>query len=103
MDDIDNLLTNITKRIAESKFSDSEKADAYAQLSTGMRHLVWPILLSHVPKAMLEQLKSKTTLSPNDYVYYIGAAIRDPQTPKEIHDELKGALEEVYTLVNKSL
>lgn len=104
MDDIDEILLRITTKVGESTLPEEEKADVYAQVSVGMRHLVWPILLAHVPKDHLEEATKKSKqLSVKGYVDLIDVSIKDPATTKEIHDELKEALDEVEELVNKSL
>lgn len=104
MDDIDTLITGIITSVSESKLPDTEKADVLAQLTAGMHRLVWPILLSHVPQYLLDD----ATNSPNrftmgDYVEMIDVALKNPATAQEMHEELKGALAEVKTLLEKSL
>lgn len=100
MDTVDILLQRIFQRVYGSKLPDTEKADIYVQLEVGMRRLVWPILLSHIPKYMLDDAVThpeKVTMTR--YSELIESALQNPATPKEIHDEIKGALEEVEALL----
>ncbi len=104
MDDIDAILTRIVTKISESPLRDTEKADIYARISAGLHHLVWPIIVSHVPQYILEDVTGnpeKVTI--NRYLELIEGALQNPATPKEIHDEVKGALEEVEALLNDKL
>ncbi len=104
MDDIDELLTGIVKSVSGSKLSDTEKADVYAQLAVGMRTLVWPILLSHTPEYLLKEATSgEHPFTVDDYAELIEAALQNPSTAKEIHEELIGALREVDSLVSKAV
>lgn len=104
MDDIDTLITGIITAVSESKLPETEKADVLAQLTAGMHRLVWPILLSHVPQYLLDDATNNPErFTMDDYVEMIDVALKNPATAKEMHDELKGALEEVSALLNKSL
>jgi hypothetical protein len=106
MDDITDHVTRIITHVGKSRLTDQEKADTYAQLAIGMRHLVWPILASHMPEYLLrdavERAKQKQ-FTTEDYVELIESALTNPATAKEIHDELKDALVEVEQLVIKTL
>ena len=104
MDDIDEILTSIVTKVSGSKLSDTEKADVYANLSVGMRKLVWPILLSHMPEYLLkEATDGGHTFTVDDYAELIESALQNPATPKEIHEELVNALREVDALVSKAV
>lgn len=104
MDDIDTLITGIITAVSESKLPETEKADVLAQLTAGMHRLVWPILLSHVPQYLLDDATNNPErFTMDDYVEMIDVALKNPATAKEMHDELKGALEEVSALLTKSL
>lgn len=104
MDDIDTLMTGIIDAVSESKLPEAEKADVLARLTVGMHRLVWPILLSHVPEYLLDAATTRPEqCTMDDYVEMIDVALKNPATAKEMHDELKGALEEVRALLEKSL
>jgi hypothetical protein len=103
MDDIDELLAAIVTKVGESTLSDQQKADVYAQLAVGMKHLVWPILLEHTPESLLKKSVSIERFTVEDYTDFIQTALRGPNVAAALHDELKSALEEVYTIVAKSL
>lgn len=104
MDDIDTLITGILASVSASKLTEMEKADVLAQLTTGMHRLVWPILLSHVPQYLLDDATNNPEqFTMDDYVEMIDVALKNPATAKEMHEELKGALEEVQSLLEKSL
>jgi len=104
IDDIDILVTHITNTVATSSLHDEEKADIIAQLTAGMHRLVWPILLSHVPQYLLDDATNNPEqFTMDDYVEMIDVALRNPATAKELHEELKGALEEVKALLDTSL
>lgn len=104
MDDIDELVTGILATISSSKLPEMEKADILARLTAGMHRLVWPILLSHVPKYLLDEaVNAPEHFTMDDYAEMIDIALKNPSTAKEMHDELKGALEEVAALLQKSL
>lgn len=103
MDNIEELITRITTSISASSMSEDEKAEALSQLSVGMRRLVWPILLSHVPEYMLEDAVKKSTLTIEEYAEIIETAMSNPATPRQMHDELLGALKEVDTLLSERL
>ncbi len=104
MDDIDEVLTGIVTHVSNSKLSDTEKADVYANLSVGMRRLVWPILLSHMPEYLLkEATEGGRPFTVDDYAELIEAAMQNPATAKEIHEELISALREVDSLVSKAV
>ncbi len=104
MDDFDVKITHILTLIAESSLSDTEKADIYVQLNVGMRRLVWPILLSHIPQYELDDMiKDPNTMTMERYVTCIQSTLQNPATPKEIHDEILGALGEVEALLVKRL
>ena len=101
MDEIEKLLTTILQRIAKSKLSDGEKADLYTRVEIGMHSLVWPILLSHVPKETLDEIiLGNDQLTTGQYVQLIDIALKDPSSMKELHAEIKGALEEVKSLIS---
>jgi hypothetical protein len=103
-DDIEEILTKIIASVTESTRSDVEKADLLSSVSLGMHRLVWPILLSHVPQYLLDDAtKRPEQFTMDDYLEMIDVALKNPATAKEMHDELKGALEEVQTLLLKSL
>jgi len=104
MDEFDTLLTKILTRVQESSLSDEEKADVYAEMSVGLRKIVWPILLAHMPE---EDLK-KTIDAPGDwsmdrYIELINKSLSDPKTPKEIYNELMSALADVDEVVTSHL
>ena len=104
MDDIEEKLTSIITRIESSQILETDKADILAEMAVGMRRLVWPILLSHVPEYILKDAtakKSQFTLT--DYTELITTSLQNPATPKELHDELLGALREVDTLLTERL
>lgn len=104
MDDFDNLLTNILTKVARSSLSDEEKADVYAEISVGLHKLVWPILVSHMPeKDLAAAVDNPKDWTMDRYASLIEKALSDPQTPKEIFDELTGALKEIDELVSSHL
>lgn len=104
MDDIDTLITGILTSVSASKLTEAEKADVLAQLTVGMHRFVWPILLSHVPQYLLDEaVNAPNQFTLGDYAEMIDIALKNPSTAKEIHTELKGALEEVRMLLEKSL
>ncbi len=100
MDQLDTLLGHIVERVTQSQLSETEKADVFASLSLGMRRLVWPILLSHIPKETLDDLlNGKEPLTMDRYTELIEQTLKNPQTPKEIYEELMAALGEIESLV----
>lgn len=103
MDDINEIVNDIITRVTVSKLPDTEKADIMTAVSLGMRKLVWPILLSHVPEYLLREAKKNEAMTVDDYLEIIESALSNPATAKEMHDELKAALAEVDQLVTKTL
>ena len=103
MDSIDTILNAIITKVTGSSLSDEEKADIFAELAVGMRKLVWPILLSHVPGYALEYAMKKDQLSMEEYADIITSSLANPGTAKELHDELLSALTEVDDLLKKRL
>lgn len=104
MDHLDILLDRIVERVTQSHLSETEKADVFASLSLGMRRLVWPILLSHIPKETLDDLlNGKEPLPMDRYTQLITQTLKDPETPKEMYNELMDALAEVDELVSSHL
>jgi len=104
MDTIETLLTNILTCIAESSLSDDEKNDLNTRVEIGMHSLVWPILLSHVPKEKLDEiLLGNDHITTEQYVQLIDIALKDPSSMKELHEEIQGALEEVAALIQKNI
>ena len=104
MDDFDALLTAILTKVAQSPLSDEEKADVYAQISVGLHTLVWPILLSHIPEGDLKAaVDNPRDWNMDRYVELIHTSLRDPSTPKEIHDQLMSTLSEVDETVSLRL
>jgi len=100
MDDVEQLLIRILTKISESSRSDGEKADAYVQLNVGMRRLVWPILLTHIPEYLLKDaVDHPERITVDQYTELIKSALQNPATSKEIHDEIMGALVEVEALL----
>lgn len=100
MDNLDNLLDRIIQKVHTSGLSEAEKADVFASLSLGMRRLVWPILLSRIPKETLDHLiGGKEPLAVDQYTALLNDVLKDPQTPKEIYEELIAALEEIESLI----
>jgi|GEM_PF-412664 len=103
MDTIELMLTRILTTIADSSLSNTEKADLYVQIQVGMRKLVWPILLIHVPEYMLKEVAQSKEMTMDTYTELIEASLANPATPKEIHDELIRALQEVETLLKQRI
>ena len=103
MDDINDIVNDIITRVTKSEHPDTEKADIMAAVSLGMRKLVWPILLSHVPEYLLREAKENEAMTVDEYLEIIESALSNPATAKEMHDELKAALAEVDQLVTKTL
>lgn len=103
MDDIDTILTRIIERVNHAGITETEKADVYAQLAVGMRRLIWPILLVHVPEYLLQEAKEKKELTLSEYTDIVDSAMQNPKAGKDMYDELKGALLEVDALVTKRL
>lgn len=99
MDDIESLLARIVTKITSSSRSDLEKADVLAELSVGMRKLIWPILVSHIPEYLLKEVTLKEQITVDEYSELIASALSNPATANDIHDELKAALLEVEALV----
>ena len=102
-DDVEELLTRIITKVTSSTLRDREKADVLSQLPVGMRKIVWPILLAHAPEYLFKETGRVEQFSMDDYVELINASLSNPATAKEMHDELKAALEEVEQLLIKSL
>ena len=100
MDDVTTLLADIIIKVTDSNRSDVEKAEVMAELSVGMRKLVWPILISHIPEYLLKEATEKSQITADEYVELIESALKNPATAREIHDELKAALLEAKTLVS---
>lgn len=100
MDQVNVLLTKIIDKIQVSNLSDSEKANLYAEIGLGLDKLVWPIIMSHLPKEKLEQFESKKQMSTDEYTELIESALNSPGMPKEVHDEVLAALQEVDSLIN---
>lgn len=101
-DDFDAILTRIVSTIAQSDLSDTQKADCWAQLDLGLHKLVWPILVSHVPERDLKDAVDRPeTLTVERYGELMRITLDDPETPKEIHEEVIGALGEVEELLTK--
>lgn len=104
MDTFDNLLTHIITKVGESSLSDEEKADVYAEISVGLHKLVWPILLSHMPeKDLAAAVDNPKDWTMDRYAELISKSLSDPAMPKEIYDELTGALKEIDELVSSKL
>ena len=103
MDDVQQILQRIADRVYGSNMSDTAKADCMAAVTVGMRTLVWPILISHVPEYMMREAADAKTFTIDAYAEIIDAALSNPATPKEIHDELTAALTEVDGVVTKAL
>lgn len=104
MDDIEAILTRILGSVSASPLSDVEKADIYVQLDVGMRRLVWPILLSHMPQYELDDVtKHPEQMTMERYTTLIQSALQNPATSKEIHDEIVAALGEVEALLTARL
>jgi hypothetical protein len=103
-DNIEALLTNILARIAGSKLPDDVKADLYTRVEIGMHSLVWPILLSHIPKEKLDEtILHSDHLTTDQYLDLITIALVDKSTMKELYTEIKAALEEVAALIEKNI
>lgn len=104
MDDFDEKISNIISTIQGSQFSDTEKADCYAALDLGLHKLVWPILVSRIPESDLkETIDHPETLTVKRYGEFMGQALDDPATFKEIHTEVMAALGEIESLVVSQL
>ena len=103
MDDIDTIITGIIDRVNRARITEMEKADVFVQLSVGMRRLIWPILLAHVPQYMLKEIKEKKELTIPEYTEIVESAMQNPKAGKDMHDEIKEALLEVDALVVKRL
>ena len=104
MDQLDTLLSRIVERVSQSQLSETEKADVFASLSLGMRRLVWPILMAHMPeKDLANAVDNPKDWCMDRYTSLIEKALSDPQTPKEIYDELMGALSEVDQVVTTQI
>lgn len=102
MDDFDDRLTDILIRVQSSSLSDTEKADVYATIHNGLYKLVWPILLSHIPEVDLrEATDHPETMTVARYGELMGKAVSDPETPREIHEEVMGALGDIDDLLTK--
>jgi hypothetical protein len=100
-DVIDELLGRIVTKVAGSGLSDNEKADVFARISSGLHHLVWPILLVHMPEQQLKEfIDHPENMTIDHYTALIEAALQNPQTPKEVYTEILGALEEVEGVVD---
>lgn len=105
-DDFSAALNKVLTRITESQLPETEKAEAVAELNMGMHHLVWPIVVSHVPEYLLSDAVKRSKagqFTAEDYVELIESAIGNPATPKELHDELLAALKEVDALLDARL
>jgi len=105
MDTTEHVLDRVIALISGSSLSDTEKADMYAQLAVGLRSLVWPVVLSHIPEYLLQQTtaRGKTSMTVDEYRELIDAALSNPATPVEIHQEVSSALREVEELLVKRL
>lgn len=102
MDDFDTKLTNILETIQKSGLSDVEKADCVAQLDLGLHRLVWPILVSHIPESELKDaVDHPETMTVVRYGELMEKAVSHPETAREIHEEVMGALTEIEDLLTK--
>lgn len=99
MDDFDAILTRVLERIAGSGLPDKEKAELYVQIQAGMRKLILPILLAHVPEYELKHVMAKSELTMDEYARLMEISLSNPATSKELHDELVGAIGEVEQLL----
>lgn len=102
MDKFDGLLTQIIERVQNSTLSEEKKADIYAQISIGLRSLVWPILISHIPKQKLADTVAGSQLTMEQYAELIESALHDPNTSKEVHASIIEALTEIDALLTKN-
>lgn len=102
MDKFDGLLTQIIERVQNSTLSEEKKADIYAQISIGLRKLVWPILISRIPEQKLADTVSQSQLTLDQYSELIESALHDPNTSRELHDSIIEALIEINTLLTKN-
>lgn len=102
MDDFETSLQMLLTRVQSSSLSDTEKADVYATIHNGLHKLVWPILLSHIPEPDLKDaVEHPETMTVARYGELMGKAISDPGVPREIHEEVMGALGDIDDLLTK--
>ncbi len=102
MDDFEKTLQTLLTRVQLSPLSDTEKADVYAALHNGLRSLVWPILLSHIPESELKDaVDHPETMTVTRYGELMEKAVSNAQTAREIHEEVMGALGEIDDLLTK--
>lgn len=89
-------------RVQTSPLSDTEKADVYAAIHNGLQSLVWPILVSHIPENDLKDtVDHSESMTVARYGELMGKAVSDPETAREIHEEVMGAIGEIEELLIK--
>lgn len=102
MEDFEIALQTLLTRVQSSSLSDTEKADVYASIHNGLHKLVWPILLSHIPESDLKDaVDHPETMTVSRYGELMEIAVSHPETAREIHDEVMGALGEIEDLLTK--
>ncbi|MEK7543911.1 MAG: hypothetical protein AAB557_03520 [Patescibacteria group bacterium] len=102
MDAFDHKVTEILTRVQSSSLSDTQKADIYASIHNGLRTLVWPILVSHIPESELKDaVDHPETMTVTRYGELMEKAVSDPASAREIHEEVMGALGEIEDLLTK--
>ncbi|OGG01603.1 hypothetical protein A2Z33_07460 [Candidatus Gottesmanbacteria bacterium RBG_16_52_11] len=102
MDKLDGLLTDILVRVQNARIPDEKKADIYARISAGMRSLVWPILISRMPEQKLAETVAAPQMTMDQYVELVESALKNPETPKDIQDQITGALTEIGEILTKN-
>lgn len=102
MDTFETKLGAILARINGSSLTEIQKADAYVAIHNGLRTLVWPILISHIPESDLKDaVDHPETMTVARYGELMGKAMSSPGVPREIHEEVMGALGEIEDLLTK--
>lgn len=102
MEDFETILTCIIKNIQSSGLSQSQKADCLAQLDLGLHRLVWPILVAHISEVDLKDaVDHPESMTVTRYGELMGKAVSHPESAREIHDEVMGALGEIEGLLTK--
>ena len=90
---MEEKVKSIVAKVNASGISDTEKAAIFAEISLGLRKLVWPVLIKHMPKDKLTALTSGAEpVTIDNYIELIKAAVADrgmfPELNRVINDTL---------------
>lgn len=99
---MEQKLREIIQKVENSQLSDEQKAEVYAELSQGLRSLVWPVLMKHMPEDKLKAMVDDTAnVSVDTYVALIEEAVKDGAALKEIDTLSMEALSGVEAVLAK--